>query len=71
MTGQAAGPLSGIRVLEVQAIGSGPFCAMVLCDFGADVVGVGRADAAGGGDGARAYIDVLSRGRRSVAGDVA
>ena len=33
-----AGPLAGMKVIEVAGIGPGPFCAMVLADLGADVV---------------------------------
>ena len=36
------GPLSGIRVLEFEAIGPGPFCGMMLADMGADVLLVDR-----------------------------
>ena len=28
------GPLSGLRVVELQGIGPGPFCAMMLADMG-------------------------------------
>jgi alpha-methylacyl-CoA racemase len=68
MTSQAKGPLADIRVLEVQAMGPGPFCAMVLSDFGAEVIRVDRADAVGDANNdATASVDILSRGRRSVA----
>jgi alpha-methylacyl-CoA racemase len=70
MTSQAGGPLAGIRVLEIQAMGPGPFCAMVLSDFGADVIRVDRADAVSQADQAQASVDVLARGRRSVAVDL-
>jgi len=36
------GPLSGIRVLEFEAIGPGPFAGMLLADMGADVLVVDR-----------------------------
>jgi alpha-methylacyl-CoA racemase len=63
------GPLSGIKVLEFQGIGPGPFCAMMLSDMGADVVRIDRAqnvrpDASG------PFMDFLSRGRRSVGVDL-
>ena len=32
------GPLSGIRVLEFEAIGAGPNAGMLLADLGADVL---------------------------------
>ena len=54
MTSQASGPLSGIRVLEIAGMGPGPFCAMVLSDFGAEVIRVDRADAVGGPGDAQA-----------------
>lgn len=37
-----AGPLKGIRVLEVAGIGPGPFCGMMLADMGAEVVRIDR-----------------------------
>jgi alpha-methylacyl-CoA racemase len=35
-------PLSGIKVVDVSALGPGPFCSMLLSDYGADVVAVER-----------------------------
>ncbi len=61
------GPLSGLRVVELQGIGPGPFCAMMLADMGAEVIRVDRASAVGQGAG---RADVLARGRRSVAVDL-
>ncbi|WP_181311276.1 CaiB/BaiF CoA transferase family protein [Nocardioides campestrisoli] len=37
-----AGPLSGLRVIELASIGPGPHAAMILADLGADVVRVER-----------------------------
>lgn len=42
-----AGPLRGLRVLELAGLGPGPFCAMHLADLGADVVRVDRPSASG------------------------
>src|SRR5439155_1093893 len=42
------GPLSGIRVLEFEAIGPGPFAGMLLADMGADVLVVDRPTAGEG-----------------------
>ena len=39
---RAMGPLSGIRVLEFEAIGPAPFAGMLLADMGADVLVVDR-----------------------------
>ena len=36
------GPLTGLRVLELEAIGPAPFCGMLLADMGADVLLVDR-----------------------------
>jgi alpha-methylacyl-CoA racemase len=37
-----AGPLTGIRVLDLSALGPGPFASMILADFGAEVISVRR-----------------------------
>lgn len=59
-----AGPLEGVRVIEMAGIGPGPFCAMLLADFGAEVLRIVRPgtpiDAA----------DVMARSRRQVAIDL-
>ena len=44
-----AGPLDGVRVIELAGIGPGPFAAMLLADMGAEVVRVDRAQAVTGG----------------------
>lgn len=36
------GPLHGVRVLDLSALGPGPFCSMLLADFGAEVIAVER-----------------------------
>ena len=61
-----SGPLSGVRVLELPAIGPGPFAGMMLADMGAEVVRIERADTLFGGG----PHDFLGRGRRSVALDL-
>tara|TARA_R110000787_G_scaffold19496_3_gene58399 strand:+ start:423 stop:1583 length:1161 start_codon:yes stop_codon:yes gene_type:complete len=59
------GPLEGLRIIELQGIGPGPFCAMMLADMGAEVIRVDRTGAAGGLPRAERY-DLLARGRRSI-----
>ena len=39
----ANGPLDGVRIIELQGIGPGPFCGMMLADMGADVIRIDRA----------------------------
>jgi len=63
--GDAAGPLSGLRVVELAGIGPAPFAAMVLADLGADVVRVDRPASA-----RDAHRDLVNRGRRSIAVDL-
>jgi alpha-methylacyl-CoA racemase len=65
-----AGPLSGIRILEVAGIGPGPFAAMMLSDMGAEVIRIDRAQAVRGGDPSLPPTDVLNRGRRSIGVDL-
>ena len=74
MNGRIDGPLGDIRVLDATRVLSGPFCTMLLCDLGAEVVKVespGRGDMArrmgpeAGGDSA--YFMSVNRGKRSVA----
>ena len=53
-----AGPLQGIRIIELAGIGPGPFAGMMLADHGAEVI---RVDRPGARIDAR---DPLLRGRR-------
>ena len=62
----AAGPLAGIRVVELGGIGPGPFAGMLLADQGAEVIRIDRPAEAG-----RASAHpILHRGRRSVTLDL-
>ena len=60
--------LDGIRIIEIEGIGPGPFAAMLLADLGADVICVQRP---GGpplpGMPAR---NLLDRGKRTIALDL-
>ncbi len=66
----AKGPLAGLRVLEFEAIGPGPFCGMMLADMGADVLLLDRLADAGLGLGPERRHDVMLRGRRSLTLDL-
>jgi len=65
-----AGPLSGVRVIEIAGIGPGPFAAMLLADLGAEVLRIDRAQNVHGGDPAHPPFDVLARSRRSIGVDL-
>jgi alpha-methylacyl-CoA racemase len=57
------GPLAGLRVLEVAAIGPAPFAVMAMADMGAEVIRVDRPLTAD----AEASVPYMGRGRRSIA----
>ena len=61
------GPLHGLRVVELAGLGPAPFCAMLLADLGADVV---RVDRPGGSGAVEPKLDLLNRGKRSIALDL-
>ncbi|WP_293779907.1 CaiB/BaiF CoA-transferase family protein [Sphingosinicella sp.] len=65
----AAGPLSGIRIVEFAGLGPTPFAAMLLADYGADVLRIDRKGhaALSPGDGRQ---DFLNRSRASIALDI-
>lgn len=65
-----AGPLEGVKVVELAGLGPGPFAAMLLSDLGAEVVRVDRAQSARGGNPEAPPADVLLRGRQSIAVDL-
>ena len=64
------GPLAGIRVLEFEAIGPGPFAGMLLADLGADVLVVDRPADSELGLKRERWYDVMMRGKRSVTLDL-
>lgn len=65
----AAGPLSGIRIVEFAGLGPTPFAAMLLADYGADVLRIDRKGnaALSPGDGRQ---DFLNRSRASITLDI-
>src|ERR1700690_1211350 len=66
----AMGALSGIRVVEMAAIGPVPFCGMMLSDMGADVVRIDRLGDARTPFAVDPRQDVIGRGRRSIGVDL-
>jgi acetyl-CoA hydrolase len=69
MCADRAGPLAGLRVLEIAGIGPAPFCGMLLADLGADVVLADRAEPNQQNiDVGRAAV--TNRGKRSIAVDL-
>src|SRR4029079_12973483 len=63
-----AGPLQGLRILELARIGPGPQAAMILADLGADVVRVERPGGTGGVP--KGSHEALNRNRRAVAANL-
>ena len=61
------GPLNGVKVIELQGIGPGPYCGMMLADMGADIIRIDRSASAGRPANKN---DILARGRRSIAVDL-
>jgi alpha-methylacyl-CoA racemase len=60
------GPLSQIRVIEMEGLGPCPFAGMMLADLGAEVIRVGRAKP----PVLQTAIDVFDRGKQSVVLDL-
>ena len=68
--------LDGVRVLDVTQVMAGPFCAMLLCDMGADVIKVespagdsSRRMAGAGGDDSASF-NAVNRGKRGIVIDL-
>ena len=54
------GPLTGIKVIEMAAIGPVPFCAMMLSDMGAEVIRIDRLTQKGTGSSANVlYLSLI------------
>lgn len=75
-----AGPLAGLKIVEVVGLGPGPFCAMMLADMGAEVIRIDQKPKPAAKNSpppeakARSLLntrfDVMARGRRSLALDL-
>ena len=65
-----AAPLSGIRVLDLTRYLAGPFCTMLLADYGADVIKLesrkGREFRAPGSERDSYFFLSANRGKRSL-----
>ena len=59
-----AGPLQGLKVIEMAGLGPGPFCAMLLADMGAEVLRIERPGTP------HTPHDILARGRTHLALDL-
>lgn len=76
LQGSLPGPLDGIKVVEFCQVAAGPFCGMLLADYGAQVVKIEPAE----GDGLRAWPPIrngfsenfasLNRGKKSISLDL-
>ncbi|WP_370322113.1 CoA transferase [Oricola sp.] len=64
------GPLSGLKIIEMGAIGPGPFCAMLMADLGATVLRIDRETDAGLGVKKELRHDLTRRNRPSIALDL-
>ncbi|WP_375208079.1 CaiB/BaiF CoA transferase family protein [Hyphococcus sp.] len=59
------GVLQGVRIVEFEGLGPGPFCGMLLADLGADVILIERKGGAHAGT-----ASIFKRGKRSIALDL-
>jgi crotonobetainyl-CoA:carnitine CoA-transferase CaiB-like acyl-CoA transferase len=68
--------LEGIRVLDITQVMAGPYCAMLLCDMGADVIkveppgGDWTRNLAGGIGGESPAFNAVNRGKRGIVLDL-
>lgn len=60
------GPLAGVRIVEIDAIGPVPLAAMLLADLGAEIIRVARPPSAGAGAWDDVGGDVLHRSRAVI-----
>ncbi len=64
------GPLAGVRIIEMAALGPVPFCGMLMADLGAEVILIERANSAPPGEPIPEQFNFLGRGRRSITLDL-
>jgi alpha-methylacyl-CoA racemase len=65
-----SGPLDGVRIVELAGLGPAPFAGMMLADAGADIIRIDRSDRASYPPNTAPHVDLMNRGRRSVAVDL-
>ncbi len=65
-----SGPLDGVRIIELAGLGPAPFAGMMLSDAGADIIRIDRAERAAYPPLSEPHVDLMNRGRRSVAVDL-
>ena len=65
-----SGPLTGIRVIEMEAIGPVPWAGMMLADMGADVLRIDRPTPSDTGVQRDARFELTSRGKRVLVADL-
>lgn len=72
MTGRAAGPLEGLRILDITHVLAGAYCAQLLADMGADVVKIERPTGEDFRHGIGSFVpfDAVNRNKRSLAIDL-
>lgn len=64
------GPLSGVKVVELAALGPAPMCGMLLADLGATVLRISRTTPVELGRKRKLELDLLNRSRHDVALDL-
>ena len=64
------GPLAGVRVVEIGALGPAPMCAMLLADLGATVLRIDRKGESDLGLKRPRHLDLLLRSRGAIALDL-
>ena len=64
------GPLAGMRIVEMAAIGPVPFAGMMLADMGAEVIRVDRTVSADLGIEVETRFEFMARGKKSIAADL-